>query len=95
MKLQIVIYTLGVSVRSIEQWEESYAARDCISPPQLSKGHPKLLMLDMIENMQILLQEDPTLLSDELKEWLTLYHDQPISTMALHMTLQDLTLMYK
>ena len=48
----------------------------------------------MIENIQELLGEDPTLL-DEIKESLALYHEQLISTTALHMNLQDLTLTHK
>ena len=38
--------------------------------------------------------EDPSLL-DEIKEWLALYHDQPISTTALHLNLRDLALTHK
>jgi len=34
-------------------------------------------------------------LLDEIGEWLVLYHDQPISTIALHNNLQDLGLTYK
>ena len=49
----------------------------------------------MIDDIQLLLCEDPTLLLDEIREWLTLYHNQPISTMALHMTLWDLALTHK
>ena len=49
----------------------------------------------MIDDIQMLLHEDPTLLLEDIKEWLTLYHNQPILIMALHMTLQDLTLTHK
>ena len=32
---------------------------------------------------------------DEIKERLALYHDQPISAMALHLNLRDLALAHK
>ena len=46
----------------------------------------------MIDGIQQLLHENPTLLLDEIREWL---HDQPISTTALHINLQDLVLTHK
>jgi hypothetical protein len=36
------------------------------------------------------LMETPSLFLDEIGEWLAIYHDQPISTTALHMNLYDL-----
>jgi hypothetical protein len=38
---------------------------------------------------------NPSLLLDEIGEWLALYHDQPISTTALHDNLKDLGFTYK
>ena len=49
----------------------------------------------MIDDIQLVLCEDPTLLLDEIREWLALYHNQPISTTTLHMTLMDLTFTHK
>ena len=73
---------LGVTA-SIERWEENFdITHGCVKPPQSFIGCPKLLTADMIENIQETLHEDPTLL-DEIKEWVTLYHDQPILTLAL------------
>jgi hypothetical protein len=42
-----------------------------------------------------LLLESLSLLLNEIGEWLTIYHDQPISTTALHDNLKDLELTYK
>jgi hypothetical protein len=42
-----------------------------------------------------LLIESPSLLLDEIGEWFAIYHDQPISMMALHNNLKDLGLTYK
>ena len=75
---------LGVSSKSIERWEENYEVHGCVSPPKLIMGCPRLLSADMIDDIQQLLQEDSSLLLDEIVEWLALYHDQPISTTALH-----------
>ena len=49
----------------------------------------------MIDDIQQLLQEDPSLLLDEIVEWLALYHDQPISTTTLHNNPRDLSLTRK
>ena len=49
----------------------------------------------MIDDIQLLLCKDLTFLLDDIREWLALYHDQPISTMALHMNLRDLSLTHK
>ena len=58
-------------------------------------GRPRLLSADMIDDIQQLLQEDSSLLLDEIVEWLALYHDQPISTTTLHDNLWDLSLTRK
>ena len=42
-----------------------------------------------------MLIESPSLLLDEIGEWLAIYHDQPISTTALHDNLKDLGFTYK
>ena len=42
-----------------------------------------------------MLIESPSLLLDEIGEWLAIYHDQPISTTALYDNLKDLGLTYK
>ena len=86
---------LGVLSKSIEHWEENYEVHGCVSPPKLIMGHPRLLSVDMIDDIQQLLQEDPSLLLDKIVEWLALYHDQPISTTALHNNLRDLSLTCK
>jgi transposase len=42
-----------------------------------------------------MLIESPSLLLDKIGEWLAIYHDQPISTTALHDNLKGLGLTYK
>ena len=86
---------LGVSAKSIERWNENYEVHGCVCPPKLIIGRPRLLSADMIDDIQQLLQEDPSLLLDEIGEWLALYHDQPISATALHDNLRDLSLTRK
>jgi hypothetical protein len=49
----------------------------------------------MTDEIHELLAETPSLLYDEIGEWLAIYHDQPISTTALHEHLRDLGLAYK
>ena len=59
---------LGMLSKSIERWEENYEVHGCVSPPKLIMGHPRLLSADMIGDIQQLLQEDPSLLLDEIVE---------------------------
>lgn len=94
-EIERIVDALGVSAKSIGRWEENYAIHGCVTPSKPIKGRPKLLTANMIDDIQQLLREDPTLLLDEIGEWLALYHDQPISTTALHMNLQDLALTHK
>ena len=94
MEIQRVAHALGVSMQSIERWEENYAVHGCVKPFKPTRGCPRLLTGDMIDDIQRLLREDPSLL-DEIKEWLALDHDQPISTTALHLNLRDLALTHK
>ena len=94
-EIERVTHALGVSMQSIERWEENYAIHSCVKLFKPNRGRPRLLTGDMIDDIQRLLCEDPSLLLDEIKEWLALYHDQPISTTALHLNLRDLALTHK
>ena len=56
---------LGVSSKSIQRWEENYEVHGCVSPPKLIMRRPRLLSANMIDDIQQLLEEDPSLLLDE------------------------------
>jgi len=86
---------LGVSSRSIERWEKNYEIHGCVNPPTPLRGRPRLLTHRITEELHDLITENPSLLLDEIGEWLAIYHDQPISTAALHDNLKDLGLTYK
>jgi hypothetical protein len=49
----------------------------------------------MTEDLPALMQETPFLFLKKIREWLAIYHNQPISTTALHNNLQELGLTYK
>ncbi|KAG1794159.1 uncharacterized protein HD556DRAFT_1371350 [Suillus plorans] len=57
----------------------------------------RLRLLDQIMKNEIcgLLAETPSLLLNEIGEWLAIYHDQPISTPALYCNLGNLGLAYE
>ena len=67
-----------------ERWEENYEVHGCVNPPKLVMKCPRLLLSNMIDGIQQLLHEDPSLLLDEIGEWLALYHDQLILTTATY-----------
>lgn len=90
-----IAVALGVSSRSIERWEAHYDEHGHINPSTPIMGRPRLLDQVMTDEIHELLAETPSLLLDEIGEWLAIYHDQPISTTALHENLRDLGLTYK
>jgi transposase len=93
--IERIAVALRVSSRSIERWEANYDEHGHINPPMPIMGHPRLLDQVMTYKIHELLAETPSLLLDEIGEWLTIYHDQPISMTALHENLKDLGLTYK
>jgi transposase len=90
-----VAEALGVSSKSIERWENTYAIHGCVDPPTPLRGRPRVLTNRMTEELRDLIVESPSLLLDEIGEWLAIYHDQPILSTALHDNLKDLGLTYK
>jgi transposase len=86
---------LGAHSKSIQRWEDNYRNHGCVNPPAPLRGRPRLLSSDITAELHELLTESPSLLLDEIGEWLAIYHDQPISTTALHDNLKDLGLTYK
>ena len=90
---------LGVHSKSIQRWENNYKNHyknhGCIYPPSPLQGHCRLLSSDTVKELHKLLIESLSLMLDKIGEWLAVYHDQPISTTALHNNLKDLRLIYK
>src|SRR5882724_7802036 len=66
-----------------------------VDPHSALHGRRRLLNATAIEELHDLIQESPSLFLDEIADWLALYHDQPISTTALHDNLRDLGITYK
>jgi hypothetical protein len=66
-----------------------------VDPPSVLRGRPRILNSEAISDLHELIRGTPTLFLDEIGEWLALYHDQPISTTALHDNLRELGLTYK
>ncbi|KAF8492773.1 hypothetical protein F5888DRAFT_1618582, partial [Russula emetica] len=87
------VYT--VHSKSIERWEHNYQTHGSVNPPTPLRGRRRLLGSHIAEELHELLIENPSLLLYEIGEWLAIYHDQPISTTALHDNLKDLGLTYK
>ena len=92
-EMQDVADILGVASKSIRRWADNYDTYGRVDPPSVLRGCPRLLNSEAISDLQELIRETPTLFLDEIGEWLALYHDQPISTTALHDNL-DLPIRY-
>ena len=86
---------LGVHSKSIERWQHNYENHGTVNPPTPLRGRRRLLNPNVTEELHEMLTESPSLLLDEIGEWLAIYHDQPISTTALYDNLKDLGLTYK
>ncbi|KAF8237075.1 hypothetical protein L208DRAFT_1066236, partial [Tricholoma matsutake] len=76
-------------------WANNYNTHGPVNPPSVLHGCPCLLTSEAISDLQELICKTPTLFLDEIGEWLALYHNQPISTTALHNNLQELGLTHK
>ena len=85
----------GVHLKSIERWEKNYERHGSVDPPTPLQGRCRLLSSSITAELHELLVESPSLLLNEIGEWLAIYHDQHISTTALHDNLKDLGLTYK
>ena len=94
-EMQDVADILGVASKSIRRWANNYDTHGRVDPPSVLRGRPRLLNSEAISDLQELIRETPTLFLDEIGEWLALYHDQPISTTALHDNLRELGLTHK
>jgi transposase len=94
-EMQDVADILGVASKSIRRWADNYDTHGRVDPPSVLHGRPRLLNSEAISDLQELIRETPTLFLDEIGQWLALYHDQPISTTALHDNLRELGLTHK
>jgi len=90
-----VVEALNISQRSIERWANNFDEYGCANQPGGLQGRPRTLNATVMAELDDLIRETPSLFLDEIGEWLAIYHDQPISTTALHMNLYDLGLIYK
>jgi transposase len=94
-EMEEVVEVLNVSAKSIGCWSDNLNVHGCVDPPSVRRGRPQILTAAMTEDLPALIQESPFLFLDKLREWLAIYHNQPISTMALHNNLRELGLTYK
>jgi len=94
-ELAEVAEVLGVSSASVERWEDNYKLHGRVDPPSVLRGRPRLLNAQVIDDLHHFIQESPYLYLDEIREWLALYHDQPISMTALHNNLRRMGLSRK
>jgi transposase len=90
-----IVDALHVSSESIGRWQDNYDTHGRVDPHSVLQGHRRLLNATAIEDLHDLIQESPSLFLDEIADWLALYHDQPISTTALHDNLRDLGITHK
>ena len=66
-----------------------------IAQQSMHQGCVHILNTTVIEDLQGLINETPSLYLNEIAEWLALNHDVLIPISALHKTLVDLGLTYK
>ncbi|KAF9443434.1 hypothetical protein P691DRAFT_679525 [Macrolepiota fuliginosa MF-IS2] len=89
MSPRAIAEVLGVPAKSIGCWRVVYEQYDCVAPPGVLLGRPRLLTALILEELCQLIEHDhPTLYLDELRDWLAVYHDiqwvilLPINTSA-------------
>jgi hypothetical protein len=95
------LYTIGplcyISVFCPKDWGQYiYQCSVTFTRPRFAGSLTfSLLNAAGIEDLCELIHEAPSLFLDEIAEWLAIYHEQPISSTALHDNLHDLELTYK
>jgi transposase len=94
-EMEDIANVLGVASKSIKRWTDNYDMHGRVDPPSVLRGRPRILNSEAISDLHELIRGTPTLFLDEIGEWLALYHDQPISTTALHDNLRELGLTHK
>jgi len=93
--MEDIVDALGVSPKSVDRWLDKYETHGRVDPPSVLRGRRRALNPAILEELQQLIRECPSLFLDEISEWLAIYHDQPIHTSQLHRTLHDIGLTYK
>ena len=86
---------LNVSERSIYRWQHNLTTHGSTNPSSHFRGRPRLLSAAALEDLRTLIAESPSLYLDEIRDWLALFYDQPISLTALHDNLCELGLTTK
>jgi transposase len=86
---------LAVSGKSIARWKDNYEEYGDVAPRSCNRGRRRILNHEMLDDLRSLIAETPSIMLDELCEWLAIYHDQPISTSALSQNLLDAGYTYK
>ncbi|KIK91910.1 hypothetical protein PAXRUDRAFT_606692 [Paxillus rubicundulus Ve08.2h10] len=76
-------------------WEMDEVTEALVDPPSVLRGRPRILNAAVLTDLRDLIHETPSLFLDEIGDWLAIYHDQPISTTALHDNLRDIGLRLK
>ena len=74
---------LGVHSKSIERWQHNYENHGTVNPPTPLRGRRRLLNPNVTEELHEMLTESPSLLLDEIGEWLAIYHDQPVRNLLM------------
>jgi transposase len=85
-----VAEVLCVASKSIGRWANNYDIHGRVDPPSVLRGRRRILNAEAISGLLQLTRESPILFLQEIGEWLALYHDQPISTTALHDNLREI-----
>jgi transposase len=87
---------LGHSTRSLRRWEALFDRTASFDRQQTAvPGRPRTLDAFMIHDIEALLQAEPYLYLDEIKEWLADEHGVDISISALDRTLSECGFTYK
>ena len=85
----------AVSKKSIDRWTDNYEECGNVALTSVNRGRRRLLDPAMLEDIQGLIAKCPSVMLEEISEWLAIHHDQPISTSALSQNLIDAGYSYK
>lgn len=87
---------LGVSKRSVARWKAYQEEHGSVIPPHdPQQGRPRFLTAEATRDVMDLVNESPEMLLEEIRQWIAVVHDLPMSRTALHENLSDLGITYK
>ena len=95
LSMEEVADIIGCSTRSLRRWlsnMEEYG--DVLPPRNLLQGRPRILSTDQMTDVLAAIDDDPSMLLQEIQEWIAIHFDLAISISSIHRNLVNCAYTY-